>query len=348
MSGVKNGVQALVKSESSRALYVHYLAHNLNLCLKDVTSACEMIRNVMDFIYNLVQLIQFSPKRLSLFESLRKNVALNSGETTTSLRILCPTRWTVRHTSIDSIVKNYQILQAALAEIQLGHNEYAAKASGLLSRMEKFALKLAHLVFSSAEQLSVNLQAVDITIQEALKGAELLITHLKSLRNDACFDRFYDAICQDSKDLTEEPNLPRHRKIPRRYDEGGEAHQYEEPKVRYRHAFFETLELAAGEVEKRFDHEDIRTIKEIETLLLKAGNGETTESLSSLLQNYLKNDIDLERLKIQPSLVQDMIKTATSEGVPVTKVTNIRTIAEAMNTSDIYKSMLNEVNKPSQ
>ena len=166
---------------------------------------------------------------------------------------------------LDGIVKNYQILQAALGEIQLGHDEYAAKASGLLARMEifdtYFALKLAYLVFSSAEQLSVNLQAVDITIQEALKGAELLITHLKSLRNDACFDRFYDAIYQDSKDLTE-----------------GRAHQYEEPKARYRHAYFETLELAA-EVEKRFDHEDIRTIKEIETLLLKAGNRETVDSV---------------------------------------------------------------------
>lgn len=62
MSGVKNGVQALVKSEASQALYVHCLAHNLNLCLKDDTNSCGLIRNVMDFIYNLVQLIRFSPK----------------------------------------------------------------------------------------------------------------------------------------------------------------------------------------------------------------------------------------------------------------------------------------------
>ena len=54
------------------------------------------------------------------------------------------------------------------------------------------------------------------------------------------------------------------QKIPRQYDEGGQGHQYEEPKARYRHAYFKALELAAGEVEKRFDHEDIHTIKEIE------------------------------------------------------------------------------------
>ena len=305
----------------------------------------------MDFIYNLIQLIRFSPKRLFLFDSLRKDVSLNSGKTSQSLRMLCPTRWTVRHTctSIDSIVKNYQILQTALEEIQVGRDEYVAKASGLLAHIEKFdtffALKLAYLVFSSAEHLSINLQAVDITIQEALKGAELLITHLKSLRDDDSFNRFYDGVYQEGKDLTEEPCLPWYRKIPRWYDEGGQGHLYEEPKARYRHAYFEALELAAGEVEKRFDHEDIHTIKEIETPLLKADNGETIDSLSLLIQNYLRNDIDLDRLKIQLSLVQDMIKAATSESIPVIKVTNVRTIAEAMNTSDIYKTMLSEVNK---
>ena len=122
---------------------------------------------------------------------MRKEVGVNSGDTTPSLRMLCPTRWTVRHASINSIVRNYQTLQTALEEIQQGHDEYAAKASGLLARMEQFdtffSLKLAYLVFYAAEQLSINLQAKDTTIQEAIKGAELLTTHLKSLRNDAHF-----------------------------------------------------------------------------------------------------------------------------------------------------------------
>lgn len=53
-----------------------------------------------------------------------------------------------------------------------------------------FAMKLAYLVFSSAEQLSINLQSVDVTVQEALNGARLLRAHLQTLRNDghfACF-----------------------------------------------------------------------------------------------------------------------------------------------------------------
>ena len=41
-----------------------------------------------------------------------------------------------------------------------------------------FGLKLAHQIFAPTEQFSTNLQAVDITVQEALRGAALLVSHL--------------------------------------------------------------------------------------------------------------------------------------------------------------------------
>lgn len=156
MSGIRNGVQALVKQEEARALYVYCLAHSLNLCVQEVTKKCVIVRNVMDFIYELVQLIKFSPNRLYVFDSLRKNVVVSGGESTPRLRILCPTQWTIRHTSIKSILLNYEILLSTLEEVQKGHDEYAAKASRLHARMELFdtyfGLKLSHLVFSAAEQ----------------------------------------------------------------------------------------------------------------------------------------------------------------------------------------------------
>ena len=137
---------------SPHILYVHCLAHSLNLCVKEVTRACDIIRDTMSFIYELTQLIKMSPKRLSLFDSLRKEITLNTGEITPNLRMLCPTRWTVRHGSIGSILRNYSILQDALDEIKLGHDEYAAKGNGMAIRMENFdtffGLKLSYLYCS--------------------------------------------------------------------------------------------------------------------------------------------------------------------------------------------------------
>ena len=168
MSGKNNGIQALVKKEQKSALYVHCLAHSLNLCVQCIAKQCELIRNVMAFMYELLQLIKFSPKRLTLFDSIRAQESLHSP----ALRSLCPTRWTVKNGSIESVLHNL-------------------KGSGLLVQMESFdvffGLKLAHLVFAASEQLFTNLQAKDITMQEATRGAELLTTHYKSPRNETKF-----------------------------------------------------------------------------------------------------------------------------------------------------------------
>lgn len=96
----------------------------------------------------------------------------------------------VWHTGIESILLNYNTVKATL-EVEKGHDEYAAKAHGMLIQVEMFdtfsGLKLAHLIFSTCEQLSINLQSVDITIQEAIDSAQLLVKHLKSQQAECKF-----------------------------------------------------------------------------------------------------------------------------------------------------------------
>ena len=48
-------------------------------------------------------------------------------------------------------------------------------------------LKLAYLIFSATEQVSISIQAKDITVPEAVHGARLLIIYLSSMRNEAKF-----------------------------------------------------------------------------------------------------------------------------------------------------------------
>ena len=117
-------------------------------------------------------------------------------------------------------------------------------------------------------------------------------------------DLFYNQIVEQSSDLTEEPKLPRYRKIPRRFDEGENPHRYLEPKDRYRHIYFQAIELVAGEVERRFDQPDLRVIKDLEKLLLSAANGELHVGegyLSDALSSYIEGDVDQARLKVHDS-----------------------------------------------
>ena len=354
MSGIRNGLQAFVKKESPHCLYVHCFAHSLNLCVQDVTKKCDLLRNTMDFIFQLIQLIMFSNKRLNLFESIRQEILLSGdhGTFSPSLRTLCPTRWTVRHRSINSILSNYETLITTLDKVQQGHDEYAAKAKGLLSQMEKFdtlfGLKLAYLVFSATEQLSVNLQAKDTTVKEGLNDSRLLVRWLKSKRNEDEFKSFYGGIVMASKGLTDEPFLPRYRRAPRRLDDGAQPHRYDSPEDRYRHIYFEVLDLASVEVDRRFDQSDLHVVMETESLQLGAANGEDIPNISKTVVEYFEKKIEPTRLRFQLLMLPDAIKTAhevTSQSVTIKKVTNPRTLADTFNQSAIYNGMLGEVNK---
>ena len=46
------------------------------------------------------------------------------------------------------------------------------------------------------------------------------------------------------------------------------------PKDRYRHIYFEVLEVIAGEIERRFNQPGLKTIKDVEQLVINASNNE--------------------------------------------------------------------------
>ena len=196
MSGHLNGVAAQIEKDVPAALFLHCFAHCTNLCLQSIGRQCAPIRYALDLVIGISQLIRYSPKRTSLFLSLQSQLSPGS---TTSLKPLCPTRWTVRTAAISALLTNYSVLCAALEEINIEtHDEYGMKAGGYLAQMDNFStyfgLKLSHLVFSGAEQLSLTLKGKDTTIQEASMAAELMIQHLQQQHSDTSFDLFYSKV----------------------------------------------------------------------------------------------------------------------------------------------------------
>ena len=76
-------------------------------------------------------------------------------------------------------------------------SQYGYIAGYVRTYHKRFRPGLAHdtflvfyLEFSASEQFSINLQTKDISIQEAIAGAKLLSTHLKSLTYETNFDPF--------------------------------------------------------------------------------------------------------------------------------------------------------------
>ena len=103
MRDARNGVAKQLSDEESRAVYTHCYGHSLNLAAADSIKNSKIMKDALDVTYEVSKLIKFSPKSDVMFEKLKDNIIPD----TPGFRVLCPTRWTVRASSLKSVLDNY-------------------------------------------------------------------------------------------------------------------------------------------------------------------------------------------------------------------------------------------------
>ena len=110
MSGHVNGVQARIKQQNRKAVYIHCRAHVLNLCIVH-SSKLPLIRNIMDTVQEVALAFKFSAKRVLAFEEqLMNNAAVREEMGRPSkLKVLCETRWASRADSLNVFVTSFQV-----------------------------------------------------------------------------------------------------------------------------------------------------------------------------------------------------------------------------------------------
>ena len=166
----------------------------------------------------------------------------------------------------------------------------------------------------------------------------------KRIRSDAEFDRFYDdTVASAQEHKINQPELPRYRKRPARYESGSEQHCYSSPRAYHRHLYFEACDLLHAELGNRFDHQLNSSVLALEQTLIKAANGEDCQNtIKELEKSCYKDDIVIPDLARHLLLLRDVVQ----KSVPgVKKVTSVHTICDAMNSNDIFKEMLPTVHQ---
>ena len=344
MSGHLSGVASRLKQEEPRAFYVHCVAHCLNLCLQDCAHQCPCIRDALALANDMSTLIHSSPKRLALFRYLKEQLSPGSP----GLKPLCPTRWTVRTGAIDAILKNYSVISEELEQIEVeSHSESSRKALGLLALMERFStyfgLKLSFLVFSATEQASSTLQYKDINAQEAAMAIDAARSFLGRQRSDSAFDGFYQSVVNEASNYTQDPTLPRQKRIPRRLDDGASNHVYSSPKEYYQQQYYQVLDVLTEEMTRRFDQPTFTLLREMENLVIQSCNGISVIPSSSFKGLY-GSDMKMDSLMTQLSMLPDVVTTANKqEHMGIKRVTSVNTVCEVFNACKFSKTMLAEV-----
>ncbi len=106
MSGRRSGVATRILQEELRALYTHCYGHSLNLACSNSVKECKVMRDSLDVVQEITKLVKKSPRRDSTLQAIKESMRSDSP----GVRVLCPTRWTVRADALHSIACNYKAL----------------------------------------------------------------------------------------------------------------------------------------------------------------------------------------------------------------------------------------------
>ncbi len=311
VSGKYNGVQARVREVEPRALYVHCQAHSLNLVAQDCMKKVEEARDVLGLIQELITFIRDSPKRLSWF-------TLFQDTSHASLRPFCPTRWTLKHSSVASVLVNYDSLLEFLATFSSTEkNDAGCKAKGFFKQLTKsdtfIMLKIIEKILSHLEGTNTSLQKRKMHLRDCVDIISNLRTTISKMRET------FDLKWLEYKNLWEElqlesPEVPRKRKRPLKYEYGSNpsipstSHSFT-PEEKYDRIFKEIIDSILVGINSRFN-------SEYESLLLNAEdfliNGSASSALTMLCEFY-KDDLNKSKLKLHCDMLHDILKAGNIE-----------------------------------
>ncbi|CAM4849388.1 unnamed protein product, partial [Rotaria magnacalcarata] len=313
MSGHLSGVSARIKSLNPKAYFVHCNAHSLDLALQDLTCESPSVASALNITKDIVNFMKKSPKRLHLLDSLTE---LNKYS---KLKPLCPTRWTVRSASMNSLIINYDLVETSLS----------------------------HLIFSPIEEISCSLQRIQNCLQDVLCAIKALIGYLQRIKCIEYFKTFYELVLKEAELLTEEPELPRVRKPPQRFVDTIRAPVvYQHVFDMYQEQYFNTIDKVLIGLDLRFQQSVFPLLCKVEKFILAVANGTQEEADNLNIDNiaeFLTDDIDIHRLQREINMIPDYFSVINLENnFGIKKITKIQTICDLLNVQYVGKSMFCE------
>ena len=192
-----------------------------------------------------------------------------------------------------------------------------ARIHGVASQMKSFdfffGVSLSELILRHSDNLSRTLQKESISAAEGQEVTSLTVTTLRSLRTDDSWKMFWGKVTRFATDVNvAEPQLPRCRKVPRRFEEGAaDTHFFPATaEDHYRQIYFQALDDTTTCISHRFDQPGYQMYRNIQELLLKAARSEDYEAEVKHVTEFYASDLNAYQLKTQ---LQVFSQTAASK-----------------------------------
>lgn len=322
MSGRLHGVQAQLNASQPKSMFVHCVNHSLDLALQEIASEVALVRDSLTLVRDIANVFRESAKRKEKLRVIADDIAVLDGtnDSPAVLLALCPTRWCVRTRAITRLLKSWKVVMLALDELLLetGRGDAKSKMVGLRKQMSKMktylGVTVCQALFGPCEDLAKGLQSEKTTATGAIQGSNVLLTHLKKLRDADEFSHLYDQATIDATHLglmipdgAKEDQTTRSVRGPARYEMQqvtGAPHAFT-VKEKLRCEYYSSLDLLTSEIQRRFDQPGLRHMATLERILTDSSI--TEEELSGAVTVY--DDIDKHKLWREINMLQDLLQS---------------------------------------
>ncbi|CAH1962682.1 unnamed protein product [Acanthoscelides obtectus] len=283
MSGQLNGLQAKIKEQAPQAVFVHCLAHRMNLVLQQSCNSITKCRIFFATISGLPTFFHHSPKRTNVADSIIGR----------RIPVSVITRWTSNFKVISFINKEWDSLKQVFTEIindPTSDQASVRQSDGFLNKFHDFEFVLLVVVFNEifgmTDILFDTLQKKSFDINLCIKQIKSVQTQLNKKRNEETFKNIFELAASKTSVQTE------HR-------DGRTRVTLSRDQIieRYRVLYFEILDTISLQITTRF-------VTLMDTSKFKTYSEKfPTEALSNLKEFYSNTFTDFQRLKNELQLI---------------------------------------------
>ena len=192
MSGSENGVQSKIRKDHPSSVYIHCMAHELNLVSVE---ACKVNRIVNSFYLNLETIYCFFRTALNheAFKEPQRSLGVKS-----EIGMISDTRWTYRYKNVASLKKSFLPLLKVLTKLSRPSNRKCIEAADILNVLKSprfcICLIIFHDVLRTIHVIHKSLRASDITLFSAKTCVKNMIHVFKTMRTGAKWDEMWKKI----------------------------------------------------------------------------------------------------------------------------------------------------------
>lgn len=308
MSGFKGGLQAKIKESNPQAIFIHCLAHRLNLVIVD---SCSNISSASTFFNAVESLYSHFAKPGNHSDLKRISQALQIKHL--SVTSLSKTRWSCRYQNCKSIINNYATIKDALEEeINEGKDKNAVEALGLLTIITKpdfvVNLHIFHFALQSINVLNTFFQTENATIGQAHDTIEATINTFIDNRNN--FKDIWSKVIHfaNENDISLEPIRSSKRKTMNRENKYLDLPNDTSPLEYWKiNVYYPVIDNITNNLQYRF--QSVPLAKSVNAFFQL-----DLEGASEFVENYKDVlDIDCASLKAENIVLKNMFKKEVKE-----------------------------------